>query len=275
MANAEVTGCQIGDDDDRLHELQRGVLSPDEAMDATKLFRLLGEPTRLRILSSLAEAGELNVGGIAEVVDASEQKVSQALRLLRSSGVVANRRAGRTIFYRLEDDGVRRLLDLSLEHATRELEEQSSQIGRVERIGFAPRSREPLTIVEEIEAVVGTGLKGDRPGVNSARQVSIQSREELAAASKRLGRTIDPDDTRRNITIDAGELPRVRGQRLLLGTVELEVFSDAPPCARMTEIIGTGARPALRKLGGIHCRVIRGGLIHVGDDLQLGRSATG
>lgn len=262
--------CQIGPTERSLDLVRDAMTTPDEALSIADLFKLLGEPTRLRVLSALVEAGELSVGAIAEVVDASDQKVSQGLRLLRSAGLVANRRAGRSIFYRVSNEQVRHLVDLSLDHTTI-LEEQSPHVGTVQRISYTPQSRDPLVIADEVEVAVGTGISGDRPGENSARQVSIQSRSELDIAEKRLGRSIHADDTRRNITLDAGELPRARGQRLLVGTVELEVFSDAPPCDRMTEIIGSGARAALRKLGGIHCRVIREGVIHLGDDLHLGR----
>lgn len=262
--------CQIGSPEPRLDVVRASMTTVDEANDVTDLFKLLGEPTRLRVLSALDEAGELSVGSIADVVCASEQKVSQGLRLLRSAGLVANRRAGRTIYYRVSSDRVRHLLGLSLEHTSLPAD-HSPHIGSIERLAYTPNSGDPLIIVDEIAVLIGTGLQGDRPGENSARQVSIQSRTELDLAEKRLGRPIHADQTRRNVTLDGGELPRVRGQRLLVGTVELEVFSDAPPCATMTEIIGSGARPALRKLGGIHCRVIRAGTIHIGDDLHLGR----
>ena len=264
----ETQSCQVGSDDDRLDRLRAGVASEDEGMAVSRLFRLLGDPTRLRILSALVEGGELSVGAISEVVQTSQTTTSQGLRLLRDAGVVSSRRVGRTILYRLASPQVRHLLDLSLEQADKS-RTKAHHVGTVDRIAVAPRSGEPLVIVDKVAAEPGTGLAGDRPGFNSARQVSIQSRHELAQASKRLGRTIDPDQTRRNITLDVGELPRNRGQRLLVGSVELEVFSDAAPCATMTQIIGTGARPALRKLGGIHCRVIRGGTIHVGDDLHI------
>jgi DNA-binding transcriptional ArsR family regulator len=92
------------------------LLDVDAAADLAEMFRLLGDPTRVRILFSLLEAGELCVCDIAAVVDTSETKVSQAMRLLRSAGVVRNRRDGRNIFYRLDDAHVRMLLDLSREH---------------------------------------------------------------------------------------------------------------------------------------------------------------
>lgn len=268
---APAVPCQEGQDVDRLEFIRSTITPTTQAEDLGELFRLLGDPTRLRILSSLTEAGELSVGAIAEVVETTETKVSQALRLLRGAGVVKNRRSGRTIFYRLNDAHVRLILGLSLEHVSQTAEDRRSLVGAVELISVASVSRAPLTELHEVEAITGVGLEGDRHAENAARQVSIQSTHELALASGRLGREILPSQTRRNITLDTGVLPRTRGQRLHIGDAELEVFSDAPPCALMTELIGKGARPALKKLAGIHCRVINGGTIRIGDELILGR----
>ena len=87
-----------------------------EAEDVAALFRLLGDPTRTRILTVLLAAEELPVCDIAVAVDAEESTVSHALRLLRTAGVVRNRRDGRHVRYRLDDDHVRRLLELSRDH---------------------------------------------------------------------------------------------------------------------------------------------------------------
>lgn len=92
------------------------VLKIDEATDLAEMFRLLGDPNRVRILFALADANELCVHEIAQAVDANETKVSQALRLLRTAGAVRNRRVGRHVFYRLDDDHVRTLLDVSRDH---------------------------------------------------------------------------------------------------------------------------------------------------------------
>lgn len=90
----------------------------DTAVDLAAMFRLLGDPTRVRLLFALLEAGELCVCDMATAVDASETKVSQAMRLLRSAGVVRNRREGRRIIYRLDDGHVQALLNISLSHVT-------------------------------------------------------------------------------------------------------------------------------------------------------------
>ena len=100
----------------RVESVASELLAVDEAVDLAEMFRLLGDPTRVRILFALLEAGELCVCDIAAVVETTETKVSQAMRLLRSAGVVRNRRDGRNVFYRLDDAHVRMLLDLSREH---------------------------------------------------------------------------------------------------------------------------------------------------------------
>lgn len=100
----------------RVESVSSSLIETDEAVDLAEMFRLLGDPTRVRILFALLEAGELCVCDIAAVVDTTETKVSQAMRLLRNAGVVRNRRDGRNIFYRLDDAHVRMLLDLSREH---------------------------------------------------------------------------------------------------------------------------------------------------------------
>ncbi|MGV8965030.1 MAG: ArsR/SmtB family transcription factor [Cellulomonas sp.] len=97
-----------------------GTPEPGEARTLAQLFKLLGDPTRTRILYALLGAGELCVGDLAAVVEVPETTASQALRLLRTAGVVTNRRSGRMVFYRLADAHVRMLLDLSREHTRHE-----------------------------------------------------------------------------------------------------------------------------------------------------------
>ncbi len=86
----------------------------------TALFRLLGDPTRARLLYALLEAGELCVCDLAAATNTSEVTVSQSLRMMRISGVVSGRRAGRNVFYRLSDAHVRLLLDVTREHVLHE-----------------------------------------------------------------------------------------------------------------------------------------------------------
>lgn len=103
-------------DAERVRHVKDRLLDAGEARQAAELFKLLGDPNRVRLLYALLEAGELCVCDLAETVEVPESSVSHALRLLRTAGVVRNRRDGRMIYYSLSDSHVRLLLDLSLEH---------------------------------------------------------------------------------------------------------------------------------------------------------------
>lgn len=88
----------------------------DELERITELFRLIGEPTRVRLLCALVEAGEMCVCDLAAVVEAPATLVSHALRLLRMAGIVRAPHDGRMIFHSLTDAHVRLLLDVTAEH---------------------------------------------------------------------------------------------------------------------------------------------------------------
>lgn len=85
-------------------------------LELAGLFRLLGDPQRVRLLYALLEAGELCVCDLTACLGIGESNVSHSLRVLRTAGVVRNRRSGRMVHYSLDDAHVRLLLDLSREH---------------------------------------------------------------------------------------------------------------------------------------------------------------
>ena len=90
-----------------------------------EIFNALGDPTRVRLLSALATA-ELCVCDLATLLSLTESAISHQLRFLRSLRLVRARRAGRMVFYRLDDEHIVRLLAQGREHA----EEGVSRFGR-------------------------------------------------------------------------------------------------------------------------------------------------
>ena len=116
-AETRVDGCAVRViDADRVEATRAKALARPHAEAAADLFRLLGDPGRLQMLCALLEAGELCVCDLAAVVEMSESSVSHSLRLLRTAGIVRQRRSGRQVFYSLDDAHVRLLLDVSIEH---------------------------------------------------------------------------------------------------------------------------------------------------------------
>jgi DNA-binding transcriptional ArsR family regulator len=85
------------------------MVAPEAAAELAATFAVLGDPTRVRLLDALAQA-ELCVCELAELVGTTESAVSHQLRLLRSLRLVRSRRAGRLVYYALDDDHIRMLL---------------------------------------------------------------------------------------------------------------------------------------------------------------------
>ena len=94
---------------------------PSQLAALSGLFAALGDPTRLRIVAALASQ-ELCVCDLAATVRQSESAVSHHLRLLRRHGLVAARRAGRRVFYSLDDDHIGWLYVAAMEHVRHRVE---------------------------------------------------------------------------------------------------------------------------------------------------------
>ncbi len=93
---------------------QRPLIAGSEVDELAGLFRVLASETRLRILHAIARAGEAAVGAIAEEVEASTQTVSNHLQRMADQQIVATRRDGNRIYYRLIDPCVGGLIELGL-----------------------------------------------------------------------------------------------------------------------------------------------------------------
>ena len=79
---------------------------PEELAELiARRFRAIGEPTRIRLLDLLRESA-LSVNEIAEQLGASQQNVSKHLAVLVDSAVLARRKDGNRVYYRIADPGV-------------------------------------------------------------------------------------------------------------------------------------------------------------------------
>ena len=91
------------------------MLSADHVRSVAETFRMLGDPTRVRILDTLG-TGELCVNDLAAKVGISESAVSHQLRLLRTMRLVRVRREGRLAYYSVDDDHILELLNQARTH---------------------------------------------------------------------------------------------------------------------------------------------------------------
>jgi ArsR family transcriptional regulator, lead/cadmium/zinc/bismuth-responsive transcriptional repressor len=116
-------------DPERVAEARSRLPSAEDATRLAALLAIMADPMRARILYALDTVDELCVGDLVLVLDASQDAVGYALRMLRTAGLVVNRRAGRVIYYRLADNFpaplrehcLRRLVELTRTHDGDEL----------------------------------------------------------------------------------------------------------------------------------------------------------
>jgi DNA-binding transcriptional ArsR family regulator len=100
---------------DQVDQARKKVI-PDEHLDRLALiYRMLGDPTRLKILMALKHV-ELCVCDIAAFLGISESAVSHQLRRLRETAIVRHRREGQVLYYMLNDLHVETLLDAGIGH---------------------------------------------------------------------------------------------------------------------------------------------------------------
>jgi len=99
--------------------VRHNLLSTDKAMSLAALFGVLNDPTRLQVLYALLKAptGELCVCDLASGLGRDDTTISHQLRVLRNQHIVAMRKVGRVVYYRLVDEHIRLLLELGLTHA--------------------------------------------------------------------------------------------------------------------------------------------------------------
>lgn len=91
-------------------------LDDSTLQDLAEVFQSLGHVTRLRLVYALFDA-ERCVGELAAALGMSESAVSHQLRLLRGLRLVRTRRAGKLVYYALDDDHVEQLIAAGVEHA--------------------------------------------------------------------------------------------------------------------------------------------------------------
>jgi MOSC domain-containing protein YiiM len=144
--------------------------------------------------------------------------------------------------------------------------------GYVHWIGLRPARREPPKSVESAIAQVGEGLVGDhfKTRLEGKRQVTLIQAEHLQAIARFLRKeTVDPALLRRNIVVQGINLLALKDKHFRVGEAVLEYTGQCHPCSRMEENLGIGGYNAVRGHGGITARVIAGGEIRIGDDVQV------
>ncbi|KAF0821756.1 metalloregulator ArsR/SmtB family transcription factor [Cytobacillus firmus] len=102
-------------DEDKVNRIQ-GELVKEDLSGAAQLFKALADENRAKISYALTRDEELCVCDIANIIGATVATASHHLRTLHKQGIVKFRKEGKLAFYSLDDDHIRQLMMIALEH---------------------------------------------------------------------------------------------------------------------------------------------------------------
>ena len=127
----------------------------------------------------------------------------------------------------------------------------------------------PMRRVAEAVAVENAGLQGDVPSTQG-RGITFISSEQWAEVVGELGRELPWHTRRANVLLRAVGLSDWIGRCILLGEVEVEITLESKPC-KLMDRLAPGLRDALSPdcRGGVAGRVVKGGIIRVGDTARV------
>ncbi|MGH3831259.1 MAG: ArsR/SmtB family transcription factor [Pseudonocardiaceae bacterium] len=111
MSNQERLLAELADALGCCSPLAREPLSADQAVELARVFKAMGDPVRLRLLSLIAshEGGQACVCELSGVFELTGPTISHHLKVLREAGLISGQRRGTWVYYRVEPPALRRL----------------------------------------------------------------------------------------------------------------------------------------------------------------------
>ncbi|WP_421384009.1 ArsR/SmtB family transcription factor [Bacillus salacetis] len=108
--------CEVDCHEDEKADFIQKELSQTNTDGAAKIFKALSDDTRMKIAYALSLEKELCVCDVARIVGATTATASHHLRLLRNMGLAKYRKEGKLVYYFLDDDHVRSLINIAIAH---------------------------------------------------------------------------------------------------------------------------------------------------------------
>lgn len=154
----------------------------------------------------------------------------------------------------------------------------SSTTGMIEAIHIAAEAEADVRAVDEVEAIAGRGLRGDRyfqeQGTFSdhegdGRHLTLIEAEAVEAIERESGIRLDPGEHRRNITTRGVALNHLVGEQFRVGDAVCDGVRLCEPCSHLESLTDDGIVNALLHRGGLRADIVDTGTIRVGDDVNV------
>ena len=147
--------------------------------------------------------------------------------------------------------------------------------GTLVGIAIAPSRGADVVALEEVEAVAGRGLVGDRyyvaeGGQREDKQITLTEEEAFAAVAAEHGIELGAPDLRRNLLTRGVALNELLGKEFRVGAVRLRGVDYCEPCKGIEARNVPGTLKAFVRRGGLRAEIIAGGTLRVGDAVVVG-----
>ncbi len=101
--------------ENKVKESKKNMLKLKTITDMSNFFKILGEPTRIKILNTL-DNNEMCVCDIANVLNMTKSTISHQLNILRINNIVKYKKVGKEVYYTLDDEHVKEVFEIALSH---------------------------------------------------------------------------------------------------------------------------------------------------------------
>lgn len=149
--------------------------------------------------------------------------------------------------------------------------------GKVESIYIASEKGAPVTPVEQVRAIPGKGLEGDRyfdprgqdnPAHKPKEEATLIEIESLEALKRDHNLDLTPAESRRNIVTRDVPLNHLVGREFQVGEVTLRGIKLCEPCSYLQNMTKQGILAGLTHRGGLMAQIVSGGTIRTGDNID-------
>jgi MOSC domain-containing protein YiiM len=144
--------------------------------------------------------------------------------------------------------------------------------GEVISINVTPEAEQPMQSVEEVRAVPGRGLEGDRyfdhPKMEPKRELTLVEAEAIESFRSEFKIDFGLDGTRRNVVTRGVPLNHLVGKEFWIGEVKARGLQLCEPCATLQRLSHPKVLPGLIHRGGLRAQILTEGTIRVGETIR-------
>jgi MOSC domain-containing protein YiiM len=148
--------------------------------------------------------------------------------------------------------------------------------GKVHAIHIAAAAEAPVKALEQVAAIPGAGLEGDRYAAQQGTfskpkpeyELTLIEAEAIEAMRRDYQIEIGPGESRRNITTSGVPLNHLVGREFTIGEVRIRGIRLCEPCDHLQRLTGKSVIKGLLHRGGLRAQILTPGTIHVGDAIR-------